>query len=152
MGGIFGLQIITMKSLFSICVILLSFAIVGCKAQTATTPTYDLTVKEFDKLSKETPDAVIADVRSPVDYVEGYIPNAVNIDYTGKYWTQVIANIDKTKPYFLYCLGGNRSAEAAEVLRKEGFAKVYVLQGGYTAWQAAGMPTATHNVNLRDKQ
>lgn len=149
--AIFGPQFLTMKSLFSICVILLTIATAGCKAQTQT-PKYDLTVAEFDKLSKETPNAVIVDVRSPVDYVEAYIPNAVNIDYNGKYWTQVIGTLDKTKPYFLYCYAGVSSVEAGDVLRKEGFTQIYNLKGGFDAWQKANMPTAKHDVNLRSKQ
>lgn len=149
--AIFGPQSLNMKSLLSICVILLTVATVGCKAQT-TTPKYDLPVAEFDKLSKETTNAVLVDLRSPVDYVEAYVPNAVNIDYNGKYWNQVIGTLDKTKPYFMYCYAGVSSLEAADTLRAQGFTQIYTLKGGFAAWQKADMPTARHDVNLRSKQ
>jgi rhodanese-related sulfurtransferase len=141
-----------MKTIHYLC--LLSFVLLtaACHAQPAKTTKTDLSVAEFDKLSKETPDALIVDVRSPVEYVEGYIPNAVNIDWNGKYYTQVKGTMDKNKTYFLYCLGGTRSEEMADDLRKEGFTKIYTLKDGIEAWKKEGMPIATHNVNLRDKQ
>lgn len=47
------------------------------------------------------------------------------------------------RPIILYCETG-RSAEAvARTLRKEGFEKIYALQGGLRAWQGAGLPIAT---------
>ena len=41
------------------------------------------------------------------------------------------------------CAGGHRSLIAASVLRHAGFRDVSDLLGGYGAWAAAGLPTAT---------
>ena len=38
------------------------------------------------------------------------------------------------------CESGSRSGPAAAVLRKQGFAKVFSLNGGIAAWQQAGLP------------
>ena len=40
----------------------------------------------------------------------------------------------------LYCGGGFRSALAAEVLQKMGYANVVSMDGGIRAWRAAGLP------------
>jgi len=46
----------------------------------------------------------------------------------------------KERPLVVYCDGGERSAKAAEALRKQGFARVNSLSGGLGAWQSAGLP------------
>jgi len=47
---------------------------------------------------------------------------------------------DKAVKVVLYCGGGYRSALAAEALQKMGYAQVISLDGGWKAWQAAGLP------------
>jgi rhodanese-related sulfurtransferase len=42
-------------------------------------------------------------------------------------------------PYLLYCRSGNRSAQAREMMRGLGFAEVYEIDGGITAWTEAGL-------------
>jgi rhodanese-related sulfurtransferase len=151
-GSIFGPQIHIMKTFISLSILLISLTSIGCKAQSAQPHKTDLSVEEFDKLSKEIPDALIVDVRNPVEYVEGYIPNAVNITYDGKYWLQVVNTLDTAKTYFLYCASGIRSKDAGAYMESQGIKKIYYLEPGYDGWVRANMPTAKHNVNLRDRQ
>jgi rhodanese-related sulfurtransferase len=40
----------------------------------------------------------------------------------------------------LYCLRGVRSAGVADALVARGYRRVRVLEGGVTAWEAAGYP------------
>jgi rhodanese-related sulfurtransferase len=47
---------------------------------------------------------------------------------------------DKTARIVLYCLGGVRSAAAAETLQKMGYTNVYSLTGGFKNYQLAGLP------------
>jgi len=47
---------------------------------------------------------------------------------------------DKSARVVLYCGGGYRSALAAEALQKMGYSNVISLDGGWRAWQQAGMP------------
>jgi rhodanese-related sulfurtransferase len=147
-----GTQLLIMRTFISLSILFLSLVTIGCKAQTAQPHKTHLSVEEFDKLSKEIPEALIVDVRHPVEYVEGYIPNAVNITYDGKYWLQVVNTLDTAKTYFLYCASGIRSTDAGAYMESQGIKKIYYLQPGYDGWLRAGMPTATHNVNLRDRQ
>jgi rhodanese-related sulfurtransferase len=47
---------------------------------------------------------------------------------------------DKATKMVLYCGGGFRSALAADALQQMGYTNVISLDGGWRAWQAAGMP------------
>lgn len=48
---------------------------------------------------------------------------------------------NKKEPVLLVCRSGKRAAQAAETLERLGFQNVNVLQGGFEAWKAAGLPT-----------
>jgi thioredoxin 1 len=53
--------------------------------------------------------------------------------------------LDKTKPVYLYCLSGGRSKQAANYLAKQGFAKVYNLEGGIMEWKYQAKNVVTEN-------
>lgn len=94
-----------------------------------------LPVEAFNEKLKTEPAAVLLDVRTPGEFSEGYISNATNIDFNSESFKDKIATLDKSKTYFVYCLGGGRSASAAEYMRSNGFGKVYDLKGGIMAWK-----------------
>ncbi len=94
-------------------------------------------VKTFkDLLTKHqsTGKVVLLDVRTAGEYEQGHIENAKNIDVLQKDFAQKVARLDKNTPVFVYCRSGHRSMNAAEILKKQGFTKVYNLAGGYMAW------------------
>jgi phage shock protein E len=95
---------------------------------------------EFKQLADSIPEAVIIDLRTADELKTGIIPNAINIDFLAKDFETQIGNLDPLKPYFIYCAGGGRSGETAELMSQKGFKQVYNLQGGFTAWKKAGMP------------
>lgn len=88
---------------------------------------------------KEKSDAIILDVRTSGEFREGHIENAQNFDIQSGDFLQKIAQLDKSKPIFVYCLSGGRSASAADEMRASGFKEVYELDGGMMKWRAAGM-------------
>lgn len=47
---------------------------------------------------------------------------------------------DKTTPMVLYCGGGYRSALASAAIQKLGYTGVISLDGGWTAYEASGLP------------
>ena len=96
--------------------------------------------KVFSDQVKATEDPVILDVRTPSEYAEGYIPNAVNLDFYKPDFKAQIARLNKEQTYFVYCKVGGRSASAADIMRKEGFKKVIDLDGGIIAWENARLP------------
>jgi molybdopterin/thiamine biosynthesis adenylyltransferase/rhodanese-related sulfurtransferase len=50
---------------------------------------------------------------------------------------------DRDARVILYCATGKRSARGAATLHELGYTNVVSLAGGYTAWQAAGLPTVS---------
>ncbi len=84
---------------------------------------------------------IILDVRTPEEYAEGHLSQARNIDYKNDNFRQVVNKLDKTRPYFVYCKAGVRSARAADIMKELGFKQVYTLEGGMDAWEDERMKT-----------
>jgi rhodanese-related sulfurtransferase len=92
---------------------------------------------QFKKLT-ESPNALILDVRTAAEVAEGHLPNAVNIDIYGSDFMAKVQQLPKDREILVYCTVGARSQQAADILSKQGFAKVYNLDGGIVAWQRNG--------------
>jgi rhodanese-related sulfurtransferase len=92
-----------------------------------------------DKL-KATTESTLIDVRTPGEFSEGHLAGAKNFDWNGEHFEHQVMDLDKSKPVFVYCLKGGRSASAAAKLRDIGFKEVYELEGGTANWQAAKLP------------
>lgn len=101
--------------------------------------TKDVTVSEFKELIKK--EGVILDVRTPDEYVSGHIKDAKNIDVLASSFAVKVAELDKTKPVYVYCKSGGRSTRAIKQMEEMGFTSVYNLVGGYSSWSADGLPT-----------
>jgi rhodanese-related sulfurtransferase len=84
---------------------------------------------------------VVVDVREPNEFSTGHIPNATNIPLGSIAGRLNELKKFKEKPIVLCCRSGHRSAQAAAVLRKNGFASVHNLAGGMLAWQGENLPT-----------
>lgn len=92
-------------------------------------------------------DAVLVDIRDAPELDEhGRIAGAVHVprgmlefraDVTSPYH---IEPLDPSKRVILHCASGGRSALAARTLQEMGYRKVAHLDGGITAWKAAGKP------------
>ena len=86
----------------------------------------------------EQPDIQLVDARTPKEYNEGHIGNAVNIDVLSQDFTQTAVQLlKKEKPIAIYCRSGKRSTMAAQKLSKAGFSgTIYNLSGAYLAYSA----------------
>lgn len=78
---------------------------------------------------------ILLDVRTPQEYGSGHIDKAINIDWLGEGFEEKAQGLDKTRPVYVYCKMGGRSAQAARVLDSLGF-EVVDLKGGYDAYTA----------------
>ncbi len=81
---------------------------------------------------------VAIDVRTPEEYASGHIPGAVNVPFDQV--AQRIAEIDAPHGVALYCMVGPRARMGESALLAAGYEKVFHLEGGLAAWQAAGLP------------
>ena len=76
----------------------------------------------------------LVDVRTPNEFKNGKIENAINIDFNGTNFKEEISRLDKSKPTLIYCQGGGRSAMAMQVMVHLGFIHVLELNGGFSNW------------------
>ncbi len=81
---------------------------------------------------------VVIDVRTPEEYASGHIHGAVNVPFDQV--AQRIAEIDAPQGVALYCMVGPRARKGESALLAAGYEKVFHLEGGLAAWQAAGLP------------
>ena len=93
------------------------------------------------QIKKDSLNAQIIDVRTPVEYGDDRIASAINIDWNGDKFEEQAKKLDVSKPTFVYCAGGKRSAEAAAKLIELGFKEVYDLDGGFRQWNKEGKAT-----------
>lgn len=88
-----------------------------------------------------TEDALLLDIREQNEFNEGHVLGARHVPASR---LSDAAGADlarfKDRAVIVYCNVGQRSAGAAETLRKAGFSKVYNLAGGIAAWRQAGLP------------
>lgn len=98
----------------------------------------------FNANLKNSPGAIILDIRTPEEFAEGHIPGAVNMDYYADNFEAGLATMDTTKTYFIYCQEGGRSKPAFEWMNSHGFSNVQELNGGFAEWQQAGLESVTN--------
>ncbi len=76
-------------------------------------------------VADETPGKpVVIDVRTPAEFGENHLVGASNLDFTAADFAEQAGKLDKSATYRLYCRTGNRSTQAAEVMKKLGFKDV----------------------------
>lgn len=96
----------------------------------------NLTQEQWSTEVSQDKNAVILDVRTEEEFVEGYIPNSKNIDiYKGQGFLDEVEKLDKSKNYYVYCRSGARSAQACALMNQQGFENAYNLMGGITDWE-----------------
>ena len=123
----------------NIVAIIFSLTLFSCAAQTTSLNAAEFEAGINDKSNKNS--IQILDVRTPGEYDGGHIKGALLADWNNKEeFNRRVAFVDKTKPVYVYCLAGGRSAAAATKMRSEGYEKVYELNGGINAWKAAARP------------
>lgn len=77
----------------------------------------------------------LVDVRTPKEYADGYIKDAINIDFFNQMeFVGAFEKLKKEEPVYIYCRSGNRSQNAARKLDSLGFKEIYDLRGGYMNW------------------
>ena len=112
----------------------------GCSSSSSAV---DLGVKEFSAKVAEA-GVITLDVRTPGEFMGGFIQGAQNIDFQSGNFENEIATLDKNATYAVYCRSGNRSGQAVRVMHDAGFHNVYNLNGGVIDWTNAGLPLVTN--------
>lgn len=90
--------------------------------------------------------AVLVDIRDSPELANGAIPGSVHAsrgmlefhaDPASPYHKP---ELDPGKRTILHCASGGRSALAVQTLKAMGYGNIAHLDGGFKAWEAAGLP------------
>jgi thioredoxin len=128
----------------------LAFLIVSCNKSYKKGIT-ELSAKEFQSETTSNDKSQLIDVRTPAEFKSGHISGAQNMDIQALDFLEKVANLDKEKTVFVYCLSGGRSSAAAQQLQSLGFQSVINLQGGILAWNNAQLPLSKENNKMESK-
>ncbi len=125
-----------MKLMFFSGIIMSLFILTACKGDAQL---HEVKPAEFESLIHDTT-VQLLDVRTAEEYQADHLAYSMQADWTRKdEFEKRTASLNKTKPVYLYCLSGGRSAAAAEWLNKKGFT-TYNLQGGINSWKQEHKP------------
>lgn len=97
-----------------------------------------LSPKQFLRIAKLNPQAVLIDVRLEKDFKKGHIEGALLADTSEKLY-QIIDSLGERKTYLLYCKYGERSIAAGKMLFKKYKIKVCSLEDGLDYWKELKM-------------
>ncbi len=122
----------------------------SCGASTESESTADVpgirlvSASEGAEIQSDPPaDLVVLDVRTPEEFSEGHLEDAVMIDFYRDDFADELAELDPNVPYLLYCRSGNRSGQTAELMKDLGFTDVADIDGGIVSWTDSNLPTVT---------
>ena len=109
--------------------------------QDAKTRVQEIDIAAYRRMREAGEDHLLVDVREDEEWRAGHAAGAMHL---GK--GVIERDIEKTVPdksarLVLYCGGGYRSALAADAIQRMGYSNVLSLDGGWRAWQEAGLPT-----------
>ena len=90
----------------------------------------DIDIYELRKITYNNIEAILLDVRSPLEFKEGHLKNAINIPLYDLDKNCNLRIKDKNKVIIVYCQSGIRSKKAIKILYKNGFMNLYHLKGG----------------------
>ncbi|HWC00428.1 MAG TPA: rhodanese-like domain-containing protein [Bryobacteraceae bacterium] len=100
----------------------------------------EIDVAAYRKLRESGEPHVLVDVREDSEWAAGHAAGAVHLG-KGVIERDIETKIpDKDAKLILYCGGGFRSALAADAVQQMGYTQAISLDGGWRAWQQAGLP------------
>jgi rhodanese-related sulfurtransferase len=97
---------------------------------------FDLTQENQDN-----PDFVIIDIRTPEEFAQWHVEDAINIDYRSSTFQYDLDQLDRDKTYLIYysCACGNIDTKAQNMMAELGFKEVYKISGGLTQEKWEGL-------------
>ena len=104
-------------------------------ASSARSQFVNMKASEAAKILKNNPEAVVLDIRTPKEYAEGHIPDAINIDYKADSFELELEKLDRDATYLMHCRSGRRSANSLKIFEKLGFRHVIHMDNGILGWQ-----------------
>lgn len=107
--------------------------------EVATIP--QITVAELHELVARETELQILDVRRSPEYQSGHVPRAIPAALSNLREQIPNLGLDPSRMTAVICAGGYRSSAATSILQQKGFTNLLNVNGGTSAWIAAGYPT-----------
>jgi rhodanese-related sulfurtransferase len=97
---------------------------------------------ELQSILQKDSSTQLLDVRTPSEHSQIHVPGVHLIPLDRLDATELAnsAMLSKGKPVYILCQSGGRARQAATKLEQSGFEKCFVVEGGTSAWAAAGLP------------
>ena len=106
----------------------------GCSVPMEQEASYrQISMDEAIAMMEEKNDYIILDVRTPEEFAEKHIPDAINIPNETIGTEEIPELPDKEQLILVYCRSGNRSKQASEKLVRLGYTNI-VEFGGINDW------------------
>lgn len=87
------------------------------------------------------PENILVDIRTPKEFAEGHLKNAINIDFfDDNFIDNFEKQFGKDDTIYIHCKSGGRSTKAVQQLETLGFKNLVHLDGGILQWLEAGKP------------
>lgn len=104
----------------------------------------------LNTLLTEHPSLQLLDVRTPVEYAEAHVQQALNVplDDLDPAKLHAVGGVAKDQPVYLLCRTGGRAQKAAEKFARAGFDNGVVVEGGTLGWIEAGLPVERGSVKV----
>lgn len=127
----------------------LTITLVACDQNTAVNSTktgqvMHVSAAEAHELTKNQPELVVLDIRTPDEFNSGHIKGAVNIDFKASSFATELQALDPAKNYLVHCHSGGRSTSSLKTFKNLNFTNITHLDGGIKAWNKAELPTTLH--------
>lgn len=117
-----------------ISLLLLLFLLAGCTASNEQENSYrQISMDEAVTMMEEESGYIILDVRTPEEFRERHIPNAINIPNETIGSEDIQELPDRDQLILVYCRSGNRSKQASGKLAELGYTNIVEI-GGINDW------------------
>lgn len=118
-----------------ISILLLIVMLTGCAGAGNQTDSYrQIGMDEAVTMMEDENGYIILDVRTPEEFAEAHIPNAINVPNESIGTDDIPELPDKDQLIMVYCRSGRRSKEASAKLAKLGYTNI-VEFGGIIDWK-----------------
>lgn len=119
------------KCLVILLMMLMVLGLTGCEEKEMSYK--QIGMEEAVSMMETETDYIILDVRTPEEFAEKHIPNAINVPNEVIGTEEIVELPDKDQLILVYCRSGNRSKQASEKLVALGYTNIYEF-GGINDW------------------
>ena len=97
-----------------------------------------LSAEEFHLARERGETATVLDVRQAAEWQSGHLPRAIHVEGGRLPWASLPWS--KQDPILVHCGHGARSTVGISILERRGFSNLRELDGGFSAYEEAGLP------------